>query len=124
MTTRENPSMESWQAAWADANAEALGGSYADAGVVVPPNHAAIVGPAAILNFFRGGFDAVEVRFFPETVTGADSLAFEMGTVRDIERGTGKVIEVCDYAIVWVADGAGWKIRYHTWTIPREEGAP
>lgn len=120
MENQPHPSMQEWQRAWAAADEQGLGHAYADDGMVFPPNHASLKGPSTIVHFFRGGFSSVEVQFFPDSVTVADTLAFESGTVRDIARDTGRVVEECDYAVTWVRVGEIWKIRLHTWTIPRE----
>lgn len=114
--------MEAWQQAWAASHATQLGQLYADDGMVLPPNHLPLKGPAAILAFFSGGFASVEVRFFPERTLVADTLAYETGIVRDIARATGAVVEVCDYAITWERQVDGWKICCHTWSVPHEGG--
>lgn len=114
--------MEDWQQAWAASDAARLQRLYADDGMVLPPNHLPLKGPAAILAFFRGGFASVEVHFFPERTVVADTLAYETGIVRDIARDTGAVVEVCDYAITWERGADGWKICCHTWSVAHPGG--
>lgn len=122
MSASESPSMQAWQRAWANADPLVLRGAYTVDGVVLPPGHAPLRGPEAIVAFFQGGFSSVEVRFFPEQLLVADTLAFESGIVRDFERASGAVVEVCDYAITWIRTDGGWKIRFHTWSIPHPGG--
>lgn len=116
MTTLK-PSMKLWEEAWATANEPLLQSVYAVDGRVCPPNHAILQGPA-ILDFFRGGFEAVVVRFTPEELVVADTLAFEFGVSRDFAHGTEKLVETGHYAITWVLENGEWKIKFHTWTIP------
>lgn len=122
MSTVETPSMEVWQQAWANSDAERLGRQYADDGLVLPPNHLPLKGPAAILAFFSGGFASIEVRFFPERTVIADTLAYETGIVRDLTRATGTVVEVCDYAVTWERRDDAWQICCHTWSVPHAGG--
>jgi ketosteroid isomerase-like protein len=117
--TIDQPGMHQWEAAWVAADGEQLQQQYAAAGAVLPPNQALISGPEAIIAFFSGGFAAIEVHFSPQSLLVADTLAFETGTVKDTERGTGRVVEVCDYAVTWVREGAAWKILFHTWSVPK-----
>ncbi|GAB4214357.1 MAG: hypothetical protein OHK0022_52790 [Roseiflexaceae bacterium] len=121
MTQQPAPSMDTWQRAWANGDAELLRQTYADDARVFPPNRAVLRGPAAIVEFFSGGFNSVEVRFFRESLAVADTLAFETGTVKDTDRATGRVVEVCDYAITWTLRDGAWNICLHTWSVPKDE---
>jgi len=58
--------MQSWQEAWANADDITLQQRYTDTALVIPPGHATLKGPEAIVAFFRGGFSSIVVRFFPE----------------------------------------------------------
>jgi ketosteroid isomerase-like protein len=120
--THEPPSMQSWQEAWADADGAALRQCYTDTALVIPPGHATLKGPEAIVGFFRGGFSSILVRFFPEQRVLADRLVLETGIVRDLDRTSGAVVEVCDYAVTWARTDAGWKLAVHTWSVAHGEG--
>jgi len=51
----------------------------------------------------------------------SDRLALETGIVRDLDRTSGAVVEVCDYAVTWARTEAGWKIAVHTWSVAHAE---
>ena len=112
------PSMKDWEAAWVQANVDALANCYTDSGVVIPPSQATLQGPMSIVDFFKGGMGQINVRFSPEKQIVSTNMVYEFGLVRDSELETEKIIETCHYTIIWMLESGQWKIEFHTWTIP------
>ncbi len=117
MNIYPRPSMEEWEAAWRSADSTRLQACYAPDASVIPPNHALLSSPAAIVAYLASGMEQVTVRFRPTTQRIADTLAWEVGVVTDMELGTDNVVETCHYTVTWIWQDDRWLIQAHTWTI-------
>lgn len=112
------PTMQAWTDAWHEADAGRLQQLYAAQGYVFPPNKPTVSGNAAIIDFFRGGLGKVNVIFGANELLVGDTVAFEAGVFRDVDRNTEAVIASGSYSVTWVAEDGEWKIKCHTWSMP------
>ena len=121
--------------AWADAfnamDAEKLAGMYWEDSLLMPPNHAAVPGGAAVLEYFaaetKGLKDAGMTMNIPEAgkLAVAGNLAYEAGnyTVTD---ASGATIDAGKYLGVFEKRDGQWRYIRDTWNsdLPPPPSAP
>lgn len=101
---------EQWNVAWAAGDAAAIGSNYADDAIMYPPNSDAVVGRAAITEFWAG-FLALTTNGSIESGEAANdgTIGYETGTYV-VNDSTGAHMDHGKYVVVWRHGDQGWQI--------------
>lgn len=98
--------------------------------VMVPPNHAALVGAEAIEAWARGMFEAVsiqEIQIVVDEVRVADEWAVSRGEWRmTMAAGDQVMSDTTRYVVLWERQGDGrWRVTHDIWnsSLPLDSDA-
>jgi len=90
---------------------EAVRGLFTARAKLMPPNVAAVEGPDAIVEYYKGTLaDELDFDFEQAAAGMAGGLAVSEGAYRVTNKMTGEQIESGKWMAVWLNDGGAWKI--------------